>query len=193
MSGTRFAGAGSLWPDPFPPSPPPPSIGLCSETSPVLWVCPTSRVRSSSAFVLGLPDAARFLLLLGQTRDLPVPVPSVSLRARVCDLAGFLNASRWRRPGCCLPHTARASASRSNYFRGSIARPVLPPVNASASPSRASPHDSGSVWFATPSLCDSCIHYAKPVSRRFRLHNFAPSQKRTGLVHRRFGHLDSLK
>src|SRR6267142_5262064 len=80
VSGTRFAGAGSLWPDPFPPSPPPPSIGLCSETSPVLWVCPTSRVRSSSAFVLRLPDTARFLLLLGRTRDLPVPVPSVSLR-----------------------------------------------------------------------------------------------------------------
>ena len=31
----------------------------CSETSPVLWVCPTSRVRSSSAPVLGLPDASR--------------------------------------------------------------------------------------------------------------------------------------
>src|SRR5271170_7000749 len=58
-SGTRFAGSGSPWPDPFPPSPPPPLFWFCSETSPVLWVCPTSRVRSSSAPVLELPDASR--------------------------------------------------------------------------------------------------------------------------------------
>src|SRR5258708_34775207 len=58
-SGTRFAGPGSPWPDPFPPSPPPPLFWFCSETSPVLWVCPTSRVRSSSASVLGLPDTSR--------------------------------------------------------------------------------------------------------------------------------------
>src|SRR5437588_9877111 len=60
-------------------------------------------------------------------------------------------------------------------FRGSIARPVSSPVNASARPSRVLPHDSGSVWFATPSLCDSFIHYAMPVSRRFRL--FFPNCK----------------
>src|SRR5437764_5873527 len=60
-------------------------------------------------------------------------------------------------------------------FRGSIARPVPSPVNASASPSRVLPHDSGSVWFATPSLCDSFIHYAMPVSRRFRLFSFVPA------------------
>jgi len=34
-------------------------VGLCSETSPALWVCPISRVRSSSAPVLKLPDASR--------------------------------------------------------------------------------------------------------------------------------------
>src|SRR5208282_5895951 len=58
-SGTRFAGSGFPWPDPFPPSPPPPLFWSCSETSSVLWVCPTSRVRSSSAPVLELPDASR--------------------------------------------------------------------------------------------------------------------------------------
>src|SRR5260370_599384 len=55
-------------------------------------------------------------LLLGRTRDLPVPVHSASLRARVFDLAGPLSASRFRRSRCCLPHIARASASRSNEF-----------------------------------------------------------------------------
>ncbi len=60
-------------------------------------------------------------------------------------------------------------------FRGSIARPVLSPVNASAHPLRHAPHDSRSAWFATPSLCDSFIHYAMPVSRRFRLFSRAPS------------------
>src|SRR5205807_7994400 len=96
VSGTRFAGPGSLWPGPFPPSPPPPSVWLCSVTSPVLWSCPTSRVRSSSASVLRLPDTARFLLLLGRTRDLPVPVHTASLRARAYDLVGFRSAARFR-------------------------------------------------------------------------------------------------
>src|SRR5260370_33773531 len=56
VSEARFAGSGSLWPVPFPPSPPPPVARPCSETSAVLWDCPTSSARSSSAYVLGLPD-----------------------------------------------------------------------------------------------------------------------------------------
>src|SRR5260370_339348 len=72
-------------------------------------------------------------------------------------------------------------------FRGSIARPVLSPVNASAHPLRHAPHDSRSAWFATPSLCDSFIHYAMPVSRRFRLFSVAPggadTPKRSEEVH----------
>src|SRR5260370_25333648 len=55
-------------------------------------------------------------LLLGRTRDLPVPVHSASLRARVFDLARPLSPSRFRPSRCCLPHIARASASRSNEF-----------------------------------------------------------------------------
>src|SRR5207244_7631571 len=82
VSGTRFARAGSLWPDTFPPSPPPPVAWRCSETSQVLRVCPTSPVRSSSACVLRLPDASRSLLRSGWTGDLPVPVRGASVRAR---------------------------------------------------------------------------------------------------------------
>jgi hypothetical protein len=42
-------------------------------------------------------------------------------------------------------------------------RPARTPVNASATPSRAAPHDSGPVWLATPSLYDSFIHNTLPV------------------------------
>ena len=54
-----------LWSDRFPPSPPPPVARPCSETSQVLPVCPTSRVRSPSACVLGLPDASPAIFRLG--------------------------------------------------------------------------------------------------------------------------------
>src|SRR5260370_34887605 len=60
-------------------------------------------------------------------------------------------------------------------FRGSIARPVLSPVNALAHPLRHAPDALRSAWFATPSLCDSFIHYAMPVSRRFRLFSIRPA------------------
>ena len=82
VSGTRFAVAGSLWPALFPPSPPPPVARRCSGTSPVLQGCPTSQVRSSSAYVLGLPDASRGNCCPGRTWDLPVPARGVSVRAR---------------------------------------------------------------------------------------------------------------
>src|SRR4029077_13786816 len=81
-SGTRFAVAGSLWPDRFPLSPPPPVAQLCSGTSQVLPVCPTSHVRSSSAYVLRLPDASQDNYSLGRAWDLPVPARGVSVRAR---------------------------------------------------------------------------------------------------------------
>jgi excisionase family DNA binding protein len=35
-------------------------------------------------------------------------------------------------------------------------QPVRAPVNASPAPSRVPPHDSGTVWFATPSLAETC-------------------------------------
>src|SRR4029077_5944966 len=82
VSGTRFAVAGSLLPDRFPPSPPPPVARLCSKTSQVLQVCPTSQVRSSSACVLRLPDASQGNCCLGRTWDLPVPARGASVRAR---------------------------------------------------------------------------------------------------------------
>ena len=47
-------------------------------------------------------------------------------------------------------------------FRGSIAWPVVPPVNASYPALRPCPHDSEPVWFARPSPYDSFIRYILP-------------------------------
>jgi hypothetical protein len=45
-------------------------------------------------------------------------------------------------------------------------QPRRTPVNASPTPSRGPAHDSGTVWFATPSLEETCTLYSLPVSRR---------------------------
>src|SRR4029077_15919222 len=59
------------------------------------------------------------------------------------------------------------------FFHGSIARPMRSPVNASPIPSRASAHDSGSMWIATPSPWWTLTTYFLPVSRRTRTEEFA--------------------
>jgi hypothetical protein len=42
-------------------------------------------------------------------------------------------------------------------------RPACAPINASVVALRLATHDLGSGWFATPFLCDSCIHDSTPV------------------------------
>ncbi len=42
-------------------------------------------------------------------------------------------------------------------------RPACTPVDASAPPSRDSPHDSGPAWIAIPSPYDSFNHFTMPV------------------------------
>src|ERR1700739_1392810 len=88
----------------------------------------------------------------------------------VSDRAGSGCPSRWRRTRYCLPPIFTASASRSTcclrrraYISRLNTRPVRSPVNASTPPSRAAPHDSGPLWFATPSTYETFIHYTLPV------------------------------
>src|ERR1700752_2702844 len=45
--------------------------------------------------------------------------------------------------------------------------PMRTPVNASPRPSRATAHDSGPMWIATPSSQGTCTLSSLPVSRRF--------------------------
>jgi len=75
-----------------------------------------------------------------------------------------------QKPLCLLPSFSTSSASRSTCRlrdRASISRlntrPVRPPVNASAPPSRAAPHDSGPLRFAKPSTYETFIHNTLPV------------------------------
>src|SRR5438445_2335176 len=81
----------------------------------------------------------------------------------VCDRAGSRSASRYRGLGWGLPLLLTASASRSEFLTRLNTRPVLSPVNASTPPSRAAPHDSGSIWVANPLPYDFFIHYTSPV------------------------------
>src|SRR5712691_11831468 len=81
----------------------------------------------------------------------------------VCDRAGSRGTSRYRRLGWGPPLLLTASASRSEFLTRLNTRPVLSPVNASTPPSRAAPHDSGSIWVANPLPYDFFIHYTSPV------------------------------
>jgi len=57
-------------------------------------------------------------------------------------------------------------------------QPAGAPVNASMAALRLTMHDSGSGWFAKPSLYDSFIHYPTPVYpgalNKFLVHNHKP-------------------
>ncbi len=86
------------------------------------------------------------------------------------DRAGPRCTSRERCAQRCLPPMPRASASRSacrlrgrEWISRLNTRPVRSPVNASPPLSRATTHDPGPLWFATPSTYETFIHYTLPV------------------------------
>jgi hypothetical protein len=82
---------------------------------------------------------------------------------RVSDRAGPRRISRYRCAGWSLPLSPTASASRRKRLSRLNTWPARAPVNASTPSSRTAPHDSGSVWVATPSPYDSFIHNTSPV------------------------------
>jgi hypothetical protein len=82
----------------------------------------------------------------------------------VSDRAGSERVSRYRtRP--VLPSAASHGVGTLNFNRFSRlhTRPARTPVNASVMASLPPLHDSGPVWFATPSPYDSLIHNTLPV------------------------------
>jgi hypothetical protein len=81
----------------------------------------------------------------------------------VSDRAGSCSISRYRCDRWGLPLFLTASAPRRKILSRLNTRPARTPVNASALPSRATPHDSGSVWVANPSPSETFIHYTSPV------------------------------
>ena len=82
---------------------------------------------------------------------------------RVSDRAGPRRISRYRCAGWSRPLAPPASASRRKRLSRLNTWPARAPVNASTPSSRTAPHDSGSVWVATPSSYDSFIHNTSPV------------------------------
>jgi hypothetical protein len=106
------------------------------------------------------------LAAAGQTGDLPVPKQGACVRARVFDHAepnGVLAISR----SVVLPYAlSTASALRISKLSRLNGWPARTPVNASPHVSRHTAHDSGTTWFARPSLYETCTLYSLPVSRR---------------------------
>ena len=99
-----------------------------------------------------------------QSWDLPIPVQGVSVRA------WGLRPRREQTPLALSMRPLLPSAS--SHHVGSLnfnriprlhTQPARAPVNASLRPLRSSAHDSGSMWFATPSSYDSFIHDTSPV------------------------------
>ena len=116
-----------------------------------LRACPTSRARSSSAYVLGLPDASHRAIRHERTRISRFPCEVLPCVLGVSDRAGLRRVSRYRRAGWCLPLLPTASAPRRWVLSRLNTRPARTPVNASTPPLQATPHDSGPVWVANPS------------------------------------------
>src|SRR5262245_14829723 len=165
-SGACVAGSHSPWPPPLAPPAPRPVARLCSSASQLLWQSLTSRDRASSATAPRLPDADRRRLPNGRSRDLPVPAQGASAHARVFDHAGSSGA-RDDALGCVAFHHMHGVGTQDRTLSRLDGWPMRSPVNASPRPSRATAHDLGPMWIATPSSQGTFTLYSLPVSRRF--------------------------
>ena len=65
--------------------------------------------------------------------------------------------------GCCLRLRRQPRHLNLNSISRLNTRPAWSPVNASVTPSRTCPHDSGSSWVASPSACEFLLRYTMPV------------------------------
>src|SRR5215831_7382265 len=96
-------------------------------------------------------DAVRYSFTVVDFHHLLLAGFTGAPHARIFDHAGSSGHSRLTRPSV-LPSTKRtASAPRMRSLSRLDGWPMRPPVNASPRPSRVTAHDSGSMWFATPS------------------------------------------
>ena len=67
----------------------------------------------------------------------------------------------------CAFHNLHGVGTQNRKLSRLNGWPMRTPVNASPRPSRATAHDSGPMWIATPSSQGTCTLYSLPVSRRF--------------------------
>ncbi len=121
VSGAWPSAACSPWSDPFPPPPPPtvllPRTRLCSGTSSVLRVCPTSHERAcrTSRSVLSPADPA-----VPRRRVFAGPPGSRAWSVHACSGSstpwGQWATRVYRHPSCCLPHQSTRSAPQNGDF-----------------------------------------------------------------------------
>ncbi len=152
-SRTWFALPHSPQPNPFPPSTPPNGAfpALCSRPSPVLWVCQTSRCRSSRLY---------FPFDRADLGDRPRPTTGPpGFRARSFSTCMGSTTTRSLRASCDsdAPSVAfRPKPGRRHsvqgLFRGSIPSPHLPLSTLATTPRGETAMTRGPVWSATPSL-----------------------------------------
>jgi hypothetical protein len=174
VQGARLPGSGSgacwlvpcsPWPPPFAPPTPAPVARRRSPASQLLWRGLTSHARASPASAHHLPDADQGATALARREISRFP------HKELTHMLGSTTAPG--RPGArddAPVHVAFRSMHSVGVpgvlFSRLNTQPMRTPVNASPSPSRGPTHDSGTVWFATPSLEETCTLYSLPVSRR---------------------------
>jgi len=103
----------------------------------------------------------------GQTRDLPVSVQRVSIRAWGLRPRKAGSDARLGAPAhVAFPIVPQGRRFGCIFFRGSIPSPHVPLSTLRAHPRGYDTHDSGPVWMASPSPYGSFIRNSSPASRR---------------------------
>ncbi len=154
----------SPWSISFPPrTPQPPTGRLCSPASMVLRDRPTPHQRACRTYGCSLLRPALAAIgrgTAGVSRFSRMEFPRM---LRVSDSAASSDGSRWS-PSPVSPSPSPYRVGTPDQVISELnGWPACAPVNASPAASRPPAHDSGSRWFAKPSLYGSCIRYSMPV------------------------------
>ena len=105
----------------------------------------------------------------GRSQGLPVLVHGASTHARGLSSTAPAPPAprRCRCSRCCLRPRKRTRHLEVDSISRLNTRPACAPVNASGTASRPRPHDSGSSWVASPSMCGFFSPHHAGLSRRF--------------------------
>ena len=161
VSGTRFAGADSRWPDPFPPFPPPAGYpALFGDFSGTTGLS-DSNVRSPSAYVLGLPAASRNDSSSDEHGISRFPRKVLRVNG-VSDRARLHCARDISTPGVVFRFLLQRRHPGAFVVGGSIPGPHVPCPRFVTTLARGNA-GLGPLWVGNPSTYDSLIHYALPV------------------------------
>src|SRR5216683_2305060 len=144
-------------------------LRLRSPASQLLWRGLTSRLCASSASAHRLPDADHSLLALARREISRFPGKERTHMLGSTTAPGRAGA-RDDAPVHVAFRSKHSVGDPGVVFSRLNTQPMRTPVNASPSPSRGPTHDSGTVWFARPSLEETCTLYSLPVSRRTLCH-----------------------